>query len=248
MTSRRKMLGQLAAGAAAIPNAALGASAWSRSEQRAENDPSCECARPHNGPHADYFPNLEVPTHENRRALFYNDLLHGKTVLINCMSIKSDAVYPVTKNLVRVQRLLGPRLGRDVFMYSLTLDPEHDTPRALSAFADKHGAQPGWLFLTGQPDVLERLRGRLFFHIVSGGGGHQHTSAQVPDCSRGLIRYGNEAVGLWGAVPVKTEPEWIVERLSWVETRRLPVGLPRRKGPHAVALDKLRSQKSGGRV
>ena len=243
------MLGQLAAGAAAIPGRALGASSPSASDQGTETDESCECVRPHNGPHADYFPNLIVQTHENRRALFYNDLLYGKTVLINCMTIRSDAAYPVTENLVRVQRLLGESLGRDVFMYSLTLDPEHDTPRALNVFAKQHGVKPGWLFLTGQTDVLERLRGRLFFHIGGSiGGGHQHASAQVQDCSRGLMRYGNEAVGLWGAVPVKTEPEWIVERLSWVATRQAPAGLPRRKGPHAIASDKRGSQKPVGGV
>lgn len=243
MTNRRKMLGQLAAGAAAIPSVALGASALMPSAHGQENS-SCECARPHNGPHADYFPNVVVYTHENRRALFYNDLLHGKTVLINCMSIKSDAVYPVTETLLKVQQLLGDRLGRDVFMYSLTLDPEHDTPRALRAFAERHGVRPGWLFLTGQLDVLDALRGRLFFNVV----GHAHGNAHVPDCSRGLIRYGNEAVGLWGAVPVKTEPEGIAKRLSWVEARPSPVGLARRKGPTPLVADKLCSEKSVGRT
>lgn len=243
MTNRRKMLGQLAAGVAVIPSVALGASAFVPPDE-GEDDSACDCPRPLSGPHADYFPNLVVYTHERRRALFYNDLLRGKRVLINCMSLKSEAVYPVTEILVKVQRLLGNRLGLDVFMYSLTLDPEHDTPRALSAFAKRHGVKPGWLFLTGQPDVLEALRGRLFFH---GGGHQQHGRAQVADCSRGLIRYGNEAVGLWGAVPVKTEPERIIERLSWVETRKAPVGLPLRKGPHAPAANKLRSQKPSGR-
>lgn len=237
MTNRRKMLGQLAAGAAAIPSLALGASV-KRASSQGEDDPSCECVRPLNGPHADYFPNLIVETHENRRALFYNDLLHGKMVLINCMSIASDAVYPVTETLVKVQRLLGERVGKDIFMYSLTLDPEHDTPRALGAFAKKHGVNPGWLFLTGKPEVMDALRGRLFFQV---GAHHQHGSAHLPDCSRGLIRYGNEAVGLWGAVPVKTEPEWIVKRLSWVETRQPLAGAARRKGPTPLVADKLRA-------
>ena len=197
---------------------------------------SCDCARPPGGLYAEYFPNVVVQTHENRQALFYNDLLRGKVVMINCMSVAYDAVYPVTDNLVRVQRLLGDRVGHEVFMYSLTVDPEHDTPRVLRAFAARHGVGPGWLFLTGAPGIMQALRDRLFAHE----GGSHH--APVQDCSRGLIRYGNEPVGLWGSVPAKAEPEWIVQRLSWVATRQLPVGPPRRRGPVALAAAPPRSQ------
>src|SRR5215204_4055415 len=142
MTDRRRMLAQLAAGAAALPAVALGA----------EDSPPCECAPPRNGPYADYFPNVVVHTHEGRRALFYNDLLRGKTVLVNCMSVAGEALHHATANLVRVQRLLGGRVGRDVFLYSITVEPERDTPRALAAFAEGQGVGPGWLFLTGKPD------------------------------------------------------------------------------------------------
>src|SRR2546423_1707320 len=124
MTDRRKMLARLVAAAAAVPSVALGAQ--SQATHTHERDSSdCECERPHNGPYAGYFPNVVVVTHEGRRALFYNDLLRGKTVLVNCMSIANESVYPVTENLARVQRLLGERAGREVFMYSITVDPEH---------------------------------------------------------------------------------------------------------------------------
>jgi Cu/Zn superoxide dismutase len=73
MTDRRTMLAQLAAGAAALPSLALGASAQGEHAQHAHDPSDCECARPHNGPYAGYFPNVVV-THEGRRALFYNDL------------------------------------------------------------------------------------------------------------------------------------------------------------------------------
>jgi SCO1/SenC family protein len=44
-----------------------------------------------------------------------------------------------------VQRLLGDRMGRDVFFYSITIDPTHDTPAVLKAYAEQFGAGPGWL-------------------------------------------------------------------------------------------------------
>lgn len=191
----------------------------------------CAC-QPAGGSYAGYFPNLVVYTHENRKALFYNDLLRGKVVMIHCMSVASEAVYPVLDNLLQVQRFLGDRMGREVFMYSLSLDPVRDTPRVLRAVAARRGVGPGWLFLSGEPDVVRTLRRRLF---ASAGGLSQ---AAEQDGAMGLLRYGNEPVGLWGSVPTKTAPAQIVQRLAWVTPRQPLPGPPRRRGsvaPEATA-------------
>lgn len=193
-----------------------------------QNASSCDCSRPHNGPYAHHFPNVVVQTHEGQRALFYDDLLRGKMVMINCMSVRNEALFPVSRNLANVQRLLRDRVGRSLFMYSITVDPEHDTPRVLKAFADKHGAGPGWMFLTGEPAGIQSLRSRLFIS----GDSHDHDGAgPAQDCSLALIRYGNEAVGLWGSVPAKTDPELIAMRLSWIQSEQPSNGTPRRAGP-----------------
>jgi len=215
--SRRKVL---AAGAAAIPQAALDATGL------ALLAPEEPCVRParERGKNSEYFPNVVLTTHEQQRVLFYDDLLAGgKTVLIHCTSIAQDAVYPVVGNLARVQPYLGRRLGHDVFLYSLSVDP-NDTPEALRELAARHGARPGWLFLTGEAADVELLRGRLFAH----NGPHVHGAK---DCSIGLARYGNESIGLWGACPAKSNPEWIARRLSWVIPGRQLAEGHRRRGP-----------------
>jgi SCO1/SenC len=184
------------------------------------------CVRPPLGPKSGHFPDLVVVTHENRKALFYDDLLRGKTVLIHFMSIRDDSTYHLVENIAKVQLQLGDRLGRDVFIYSITVNPEQDTPDALQAYAEKYSAQPGWIFLTGQPSVIETIRGRLFAH----GASPDHGSME--DCSLAMIRYGNEATGLWGSVPSTTDPAWIAKRLSWVESRPpVAAGQAKRKGP-----------------
>ena len=228
MTSRRRVLTQLAVGAAAFPAMVSGQSL----HDVAPSDKNRGCVTPDDGPYAEYFTNIVVHRHDGQKALFYRDLLRGKTVIINCMSVENEARYPVTANLVNVQRLLGGRLGRDVFMYSLTVDPDHDTPHVLRAFAEKHGVKPGWFFLSPRTDDVHVLRGRLFAH----GGAHQHGSGPVRDCSMGLVRYGNEAVGLWGSVPARSDPEWIVKRLDWVATPEVStaVGTFKRRGPTAA--------------
>jgi protein SCO1/2 len=209
MKDRRELI---AAGAAALPGLALGVA----SEE--------DCERPARGPDAHRFPNHVVITHEGAKALFYDDLIAGKKVVIHCMSLATEPVYRTAESLARVQRLVADRLGRDLFFYSLTVDPEHDTPRALKDFAARHGAGAGWLFLTGETAVMHELRDRLYQ-----GSGHVHDGQ--PGCSLALLRYGNAAVGLWGSVPAKTDPAWIVQRLSWMQTREPVAGPSRRRGP-----------------
>ncbi|HEY6253920.1 MAG TPA: SCO family protein [Candidatus Angelobacter sp.] len=181
---------------------------------------SADCARPVRGPSARLVPNVVVHTHEYRKALFYDDLLRGKIVLAHCMATQDEDSCSTVENLAKVQSLLGDRLGRDIFIYSITTDPEYDTPQRLRALAEKYGARPGWLFLSGEPGALGRLREKFFGH----------------DAMR-LMRYGNEAVGLWGGLPANAGAEAIMERLSWVQPREQPSGPPRRRGPAPLATE-----------
>ena len=52
-------------------------------------------------------------------------------------------------------------VGRDVFIYSITIDPEHDDPTVLKKYADTFKAGPGWLFLTGKPEDISVIREKL---------------------------------------------------------------------------------------
>jgi len=173
------------------------------------------------GPSAAFIPNVPVRTHTGRRALFYDDLVRGRIVSINFMSVRVDRDYPVTENLVKVQRLLGDRVGDDVFMYSITFDPVHDTPEVLADFARSKGVGPGWMFLTGDPDDLGLLRARLFLRRATPTGRAMGMDPSMgPCCSVGLVRYGNEALGRWGSFPARITPESIAKRFTWIGMRR----------------------------
>ena len=111
-----------------------------------------------------YFPNVVLTTHEGKKVRFYDDLIKDKIVVINMMYADCEGVCPgITANLVKVQKALENRIGRDIFMYSITLKPEQDSPRALKEYAKMHGVKPGWSFLTGDPKDIETLRRKLGF-------------------------------------------------------------------------------------
>ena len=53
---------------------------------------------------------------------------------------------------------LGDRVGRDIFFYSISIEPERDTPQRLKGYAEAFRAGPGWLFLTGLPEDIKTIR------------------------------------------------------------------------------------------
>src|SRR5260370_38858480 len=111
-----------------------------------------------------HFPNVPLTTHEGKQVHFYDDFLKDKIVTINFIYTRcKDACPLTTAHLVKGQKLLGDRVGRDIFLYSLTIDPKHDTPAVLKSFAEEFHTGPGWLFLPGKDDDLELLRVKLGF-------------------------------------------------------------------------------------
>ena len=159
----------------------------------------------------DYFTNVVLTTHEGRKVRFYADLLQGRRVLINFVFVGcSDVCDSVTGNLAAVQDLLGDRVGRDVSMYSITLQPEFDTPEVLKLYAERFGVRPGWEFLTGAPEDVELLRWRLGFADIDpvlDADIFQHAA---------MLRIGEEPLDRWAMAPALLKPESLVESINRV--------------------------------
>ena len=111
---------------------------------------------------ANYFPNVPLINHQGETVRFFDDLIRDKVVLINFIYTSCPDTCPMeTARMLEVARILGDRLGDDVFFYSITIDPQNDTPEALGEFAANWGIPEGWWFLTGKPDDLITVRGKL---------------------------------------------------------------------------------------
>ena len=157
------------------------------------------------------IPNVELSTHTGSTVRFYDDLIRGKVVAINMMYAECGGICPfMTNNLVRVQAMLGERVGKDIFMYSISLQPERDSPQALADYAEMHQIRPGWLFLTGDRKNIERVRNSLGFYDPD--------PARDKDLARhtGMIRIGNDAYERWSMAPALAEPEQIVSSIMRV--------------------------------
>src|SRR5262245_22107071 len=107
----------------------------------------------------DYVPNVPVVAHDGRVLKFYDDLIKDKIVVLSFIYTSCKDICPLaTSRLGEAQEKLGDRVGRDIFFYSISIDPEHDTPERLKQYADAFHAGPGWLFLTGLPEDIQTIR------------------------------------------------------------------------------------------
>lgn len=166
--------------------------------------------RPVRGFHRDYFPDLVLRTQDDERVRLYTDLLAGKTVLVHFFyGDGRDGLCPaVTANLVQLQRLLGERCGRDVFMYSFTLAPE--APARLRAYRASYPITAGWTFLTGSAADLALCRARF------GVADPDPALDREPARHVNVVLLGNEPHERWLGLPALSSPGALLEQLDRV--------------------------------
>src|SRR5258708_24660182 len=65
---------------------------------------------------ANYFPNIELTTQDGKTVHFYDDLIKGKIVAIDLIYTTCQYSCPLeTARLAQVQKILGDRVGKDIF-------------------------------------------------------------------------------------------------------------------------------------
>jgi len=133
-----------------------------------------------------YFTDTVLINQNGEKMRFYTDLLKGKTVIIDSFfATCQGSCLPMSRNLEKVQNLLGDRLGKDVSIISISVDPTVDTPSSLKAYAKKLNARPGWHFLTGDKANVDTVLKKLGQFVDDK---QDHLN---------IFIIGNERTGLW---------------------------------------------------
>lgn len=104
------------------------------------------------------FPDVTLTDQDGRKVRFVSDVIKGKIVFFNSFFTSCGGTCPVQSSVFSaLQKRLGARVGKDVVLVSVTVDPENDTPAVLKNYAAKYGATPGWYFLTGEEKDLQKV-------------------------------------------------------------------------------------------
>jgi protein SCO1 len=159
---------------------------------------------------------VQLVTQDGKKVRFFDDLIKGKVVAINFIFTGCSASCSMeTARLREVQDLLGDRMGKDVFFYSISIDPDNDTPEALKHYAEKFHVGPGWLFLTGKADDIKLLQDRLGLTnppVVNGTSDHDLK-----------VLVGNQATGRWMKSSPYENPQVMATTIgSWLHNWKLP--------------------------
>ncbi len=166
---------------------------------------------------ANYFPNIPLVTHEGKQVRFFDDLIKDKVVAVNFIYTSCPDSCPMeTARLLAVQRILGDRVGKDVFFYSITIDPEYDTQEVLADYVKKFRIGPGWWFLTGKKEDIVRLRKKLGVYIqdIQAEGSKDHNLSMV---------IGNQKTGRWMKRSPFENPYVLANQLgSWLSNWKAP--------------------------
>ncbi|MEN5239410.1 SCO family protein [Pseudomonas sp. TWI923] len=157
---------------------------------------------------ANYFPNIPLLTQDGKQVRFFDDLIKDKVVAINFIFTGCGDSCPVeTARLRQVQKLLGERVGQDIFFYSISIDPYNDTPTTLKRYAEKFAIGPGWTLLTGEAADIEQLRRSLGLYIEG------LENGRSKDHNLSLI-IGNQSTGRWMKASPFESPYILADRLA----------------------------------
>jgi protein SCO1/2 len=152
-----------------------------------QGQPAQQPAKPAaQSPAQTYFTDVVLVNQNGEKMRLYSDLLHDKVVVINSFfATCPGSCLPMERNLEKVQEALGDRIGKDVHIISISVDPTVDTPANLKAYAKKLNAKPGWYFLTGEKQNVDFALGKLGQLVANK---EEHLN---------IFIIGNERTGLW---------------------------------------------------
>jgi protein SCO1 len=140
---------------------------------------------------------------------FKTDVIGDKIVVMDFVYTTCTTVCPVLSALFgQVQARLGSRIGRDVALVSVTVDPVRDTPARLKEYSARFDAGPGWIWLTGRKPVVDGVLKSL--------GAYTPNFVDHP----ALVLVGDGASGKWTRYYGFPDPDQIVAKVDELQAAR----------------------------
>jgi protein SCO1/2 len=140
---------------------------------------------------------------------FVSDVIGDRIVVMDFVYTTCTTVCPVLSAVfAQLQKKLGDRLGDDVVLVSVSVDPVRDTPQRLKAYSRIHKAQPGWIWLTGQKGTMDDVRNGLGAY-----------SPNFEDHAA-MVLIGDGQDGQWSRFYGFPNPDRLIERVNALQAAR----------------------------
>jgi protein SCO1/2 len=105
--------------------------------------------------------------------------LRGKVVAVDFIYTRCplpDVCPRLSANFARLQSRFQPKMGSDLALLSITIDPQYDTPQVLERYGKIWNTKEGWRLLTGPDAAIEVVARRFGMNYWPEEGLITHTS------------------------------------------------------------------------
>ncbi|WP_238066415.1 MULTISPECIES: SCO family protein [Pseudomonas] len=138
------------------------------------------------------------------------DLVGDHLVVMGFIYTSCTTVCPVVSSIMgKVQQQLGGRVGQDIHLVSISVDPQRDDARRLQDYAKAFQKGPGWSWLTGTPYAISET--------LKGLGSFSADLSQHPP----LILVGDGRTGHWTRYYGFTDPAVLIDEINRLGARRV---------------------------
>jgi len=144
-------------------------------------------------------PDIEVVNQNGRHVRFNSQVVEGRIAIVTGFFTTCSAMCPITQEkLAQVAKLLGPRLGKEVMIVSISVDADNDTPARMKDWGEKFHIGPGWTLLSGKRTEVDTLLKSLGL------------SVPLPQRHQSALMVGSTASG-WVRISSWTSAEKLVK-------------------------------------
>lgn len=144
-------------------------------------------------------PDVQVISQSGEHLRFNSDVVKGRVAVVTGFFTTCTAMCPITQeNLSHLAKLLGSRLGKDVVIISVSVDPVNDTPERMKAWGEKFHIGPGWTLVSGDKGQVETLLKSLGLYVA------------LPQRHQSALMIGNQKAG-WVRASSWSSPEKLVK-------------------------------------
>lgn len=108
--------------------------------------------------HAYAIPDIMLVDMHGNDVSLVSELNSDTPLMLNFIFTTCTTICPVMSVTFSQAQMALATKGAQPRMVSISIDPEHDTPPRLRAYAQKFRATPGWQFMTGDPAAIIALQ------------------------------------------------------------------------------------------
>lgn len=155
------------------------------------------------------LPDVWVTHQLGQKMRLQRDLLQHRVAVVSFIYTSCPTICsPLTANLKQARDMLPPAVAERTQFLSFTLDPSHDTPEVLQAFANRVGITGSWAFVSAKPSVVQQIQAAL---AVRTRRKEDHTP---------LVFIGDNVRGHWVIKPGLANPQALAEAITSAVTQQ----------------------------